>query len=94
MLVYEVENDILDKQLFALSCSTRRKILLIAKESPLGVRDIAQNVDVTQVTIKRHIKILLDCKLLIKFKIGNVYSYQVSKIEYLEMIKKLNYFIK
>ena len=88
--VCEIENDIVNKQLFALSCNTRRKILLITKESPLTVRDMAQRIELTQVTIKRHIKVLLECRLLIKFKIGNVYFYQSNKNENLMLVEKLS----
>lgn len=86
----EIENGILDNQIFALSCQTRRLIMVAVKSMPLSVRDIAQDVGVTQVTVKRHIKILLDCLLLTKIKKGNSLWYQTNNEEVLSIVKKLH----
>lgn len=66
---------ILSERLKCLSCATRREIILLIKKNALSVRDIAKSINMTQNTIKRHIKILVDCELLSIDKRGNTILY-------------------
>ena len=72
----EMKNDILecnlsDKQYAALANKTRRMILLVIYNQLMSPRTIAEKTGYTMALVKRHLKILLACELVVQKKQGN-----------------------
>lgn len=79
MRVSILDSNLSDEQFHALSCSTRRKILLLVGEEPMCPRDIAEHLEMKMITIKRNISILLKCQLVIQSRKGHVLFYQTNQ---------------
>lgn len=85
---------VLSDRLKCLSCTTRREMLLLIRKNAMSVRDIAKSINLTQNTVKRHIKILTDCGLLSTEKRGNTVLYSTNLKNICETVTTLSEKIK
>lgn len=71
-----LEMNLTDGQFFALSNEIRRVILGAIYHEPKCPRHIAEQLNTNIVSVKRHLRILLECGLVIQSLQGNVRMYQ------------------
>lgn len=76
MITNILEVKLTDKQYAALSCETRRVILAAIYDTPMCPREIAKSLDITVALAKRHLRILLECRLVLQSLRGNIRIYQ------------------
>ncbi|KOY66127.1 ArsR/SmtB family transcription factor [Clostridium sporogenes] len=87
----EYYNDsILDERIKALSCSTRRKILFVIKEEPKNLRSITLEIDKVYNVIKRHVKIMVACDLIVQTRRGTNFYYQLNEKVLQNVLDSLN----
>lgn len=87
---YQSDLSLLSTSFKALSCKTRLEILLFIKNEPLSIRKISQECDVVYNVVKKHLKILQSCNLIIMTKNGNIPYYQANIEELNNTIKEVN----
>lgn len=71
-----LEVELTNEQFFALSNETRRTILSSIYNEPMCPRSIAAQLSTNIVYIKRHLRILLECGLVIQSVQGNMRIYR------------------
>jgi len=85
----DISELMLCERLKCLSCTTRREILLLTNKSVLTIRDISESLNMEQITIKRHVKILMDCEFLSQNRTKNIISYVANYKNLLDTIRVL-----
>ncbi len=71
-----LEVELTNEQFFVLPNETRRAILGVIYNVPMCPRLIAEQLNTNIVSVKRHLRILLECGLVIQSLQGNVRMYQ------------------
>lgn len=60
-----LEMELTDKQFSALSNNTRRTILRVIYDTPMCPRSISEQTGSSIASLKRHLRILLECNLIL-----------------------------
>ena len=71
-----LEVDFTDEQFAALANQTRREILEVIYDEPMCPRRIAEQLGGNIIYVKRHLRILLECNLVLQSLEGNMRQYQ------------------
>lgn len=74
-----LEAKLTDEQFAALAYKTRQDILKIIYDAPMCPRRIAEQLGGNIVYVKRHLRILLECDLVLQNLQGNVRQYQSNR---------------
>ena len=75
--------DMLDSIFFAISNSTRRKILELLVDKDLYVNEISKNFSSSLPTISNHLKLLAECRLVKKQRESQKIKYSIN-LKYFE----------
>ena len=77
------KEDMLDSIFFAISNSTRRKILELLIDKDLYVNEISKNFSSSLPTISNHLKLLAECRLVEKKRESQKIKYSIN-LKYFE----------
>lgn len=70
--------DYIGLQFKALSCETRRNILNAILEEPKNVSSISKSLTLVKCDLKKHLKVLVDCNLVVPLYRGNIPFYKTN----------------
>lgn len=75
------QSDNIGLQFKALSCKTRRNILATILEEPKDAGKISKSLLLVKYDMKKHLKILVDCNLVVPLRKGNIPYYRTNYTE-------------